>query len=158
MIPREALELVWPFRDVMIVSTGWCSTPHWPVTAGAIPSGRGHNIWQRAVLREGGWDRSVSGQPSLQLGNVCALLKGLLHSTPPHPLLQFPNYCPVLKAHIHHCLTMKSLWPCILSFHTWDTATIPTRHFQVPLPLPLSSEVTKLKTYTWYYFSKFQWM
>lgn len=63
MIPREALELVWPFRDVMIVSRGWCSTPHWPVTAGVIPSGRGHNLWQRAVLREGGWDLSAANLP-----------------------------------------------------------------------------------------------
>ena len=62
---------------------------------------------------------------------------------------QFTNYCPVLKAHTHHWPTMKSTldWPYSLSFHTWDTATTATRYFQVSLPLPLSSKVTKIKTY-----------
>lgn len=101
------------------------STPHWPVIGGGLPPGKGHNLWQREVLREGlSWGPQ---QPSLPaVGQWVSPPEAHLGSTTPHPLLQFPNHCSALKTHIYQCLTMKSTLTLCSLLHTWDTATIPT--------------------------------
>ena len=123
------------------------STPHWPVIEGGLPPGRGHTLWEREVLREGlRWDPSATNPPCSWAMCVSSWRAPGKYSTTFTTLTSNPLSRP--QAHIHHRLTTKPILTLYsLPLHTWDMGVTPTRHFQMPLALSLSSGVTKLKMY-----------